>query len=88
MIPIYVWIAICIVSAAVASLISILIRKKTVEKTIGSAEKKAREIIDDAIKDAEPQKKEMLLLNYLWNLLLSLTCRRENMVMEIILIRL
>ena len=34
MIPIYVWIAICIVSAAVASLISILIRKKTVEKTI------------------------------------------------------
>ena len=61
MIPIYVWIAICIVSAVVASLISILIRKKTVEKTIGSAEKKAREIIDDAIKDAEAQKKEMLL---------------------------
>lgn len=61
MIPIYVWIAICIVSAAVASLISILIRKKTVEKTIGSAEKKAREIIDDAIKDAEAKKKEMLL---------------------------
>ncbi|MBR2190143.1 MAG: ribonuclease Y [Eubacterium sp.] len=59
--PIYVWIAICIVSAAVASLISILIRKKTVEKTIGSAEKKAREIIDDAIKDAEAKKKEMLL---------------------------
>ena len=61
MIPIYVWVAICIVSAVVASLISILIRKKTVEKTIGSAEKKAREIIDDAIKDAEAQKKEMLL---------------------------
>lgn len=56
-----VWIAICIVVAVVASLISILIRKKTVEKTIGSAEKKAREIIDDAIKDAEAQKKEMLL---------------------------
>ena len=56
-----VWVAICVVCAVVASLISILIRKKTVEKTIGSAEKKAREIIDDAIKDAEAQKKEMLL---------------------------
>ena len=56
-----VWIAICVVVAVVASLISILIRKKTVEKTIGSAEVKAREIIDDAIKDAEAQKKEMLL---------------------------
>ncbi|MBR2213169.1 MAG: ribonuclease Y [Eubacterium sp.] len=56
-----VWVAICVVVAVVASLISILIRKKTVEKTIGSAEKKAREIIDDAIKDAEAQKKEMLL---------------------------
>ena len=56
-----VWVAICVVVAIVASLISILIRKKTVEKTIGSAEKKAREIIDDAIKDAEAQKKEMLL---------------------------
>ncbi len=55
------WVAICVVSAVVASLISILIRKKTVEKTIGSAEKKAREIIDDAIKDAEAKKKEMLL---------------------------
>ena len=56
-----VWVAICIVCAVVASLISILIRKKTVEKTIGSAETKAREIIDDAIKDAEAKKKEMLL---------------------------
>ena len=56
-----IWIAICIVVAVVASLISILIRKKTVEKTIGSAEVKAREIIDDAIKDAEAKKKEMLL---------------------------
>ena len=56
-----VWVAICVVVAVVASLISILIRKKTVEKTIGSAEKKAREIIDDAIKDAEAKKKEMLL---------------------------
>ncbi|MBP5772487.1 MAG: ribonuclease Y [Eubacterium sp.] len=56
-----IWIAICVVCAVVASLISIFIRKRTVEKTIGSAEKKAREIIDDAIKDAEAQKKEMLL---------------------------
>ncbi len=55
------WIAICVVLAVVASVISILIRKKTVEKTIGSAETKARQIIDDAIKDAEAKKKEMLL---------------------------
>ena len=55
------WVAICVVSAVVASLISILIRKKTVEKTIGSAEKKAREIIDDAIKEGEEKKRESLI---------------------------
>ena len=59
------WIIICVVIAIVFSAISALIatavRKGVVEKKIGSAEDKARHIIDDAIKTAESKKKEALL---------------------------
>ena len=58
-------IIICVVVALVAALISAVvatqIRKSVVEKKIGSAEDKAREIIDEAIKTAEAKKKEALL---------------------------
>ena len=59
------WIIICVVVAVVVALISAFvatqIRKSVVEKKIGSAEDKAREIIDEAIKTAEAKKKEALL---------------------------
>ncbi len=59
------WIIICVVIAVVVALISSFIatqvRKSVVEKKIGSAEGKAREIIDEAIKTAEAKKKEALL---------------------------
>ena len=59
------WIIILIVVAIVVALISAFIatqvRKNVVEKKIGSAEGKAREIIDEAIKSAEAKKKEALL---------------------------
>ena len=59
------WIIICIilvvVVAVISSLISIMIRKSTIEKKVGSAEERSREIIDEAIKTAEAKKKEALL---------------------------
>lgn len=59
------WIIICVVIAivcsAISALIAIAVRKGVVEKKIGSAEEKARHIIDDAIKTAESKKKEALL---------------------------
>ena len=59
------WIIVCVVIALVVALISafvaIAVRKGIVEKKIGSAEGKAREIIDEAIKTAETKKKEALL---------------------------
>ena len=59
------WISVLIVVAIVVALISAFIatqvRKNVVEKKIGSAEGKAREIIDEAIKSAEAKKKEALL---------------------------
>ena len=59
------WIIVLIVVATVVALISAFIatqvRKNVVEKKIGSAEGKAREIIDEAIKSAEAKKKEALL---------------------------
>ena len=59
------WIIVLIVVAIVVALISafiaIQVRKNVVEKKIGSAEGKAREIIDEAIKSAEAKKKEALL---------------------------
>ena len=59
------WIIVLIVVAIVVALISAFIatqvRKNVVEKKIGSAEGKAREIIDEAIKSAEAKKKEAIL---------------------------
>ena len=59
------WIIVLIVVAIVVALISAFIatqvKKNVVEKKIGSAEGKAREIIDEAIKSAEAKKKEALL---------------------------
>ena len=59
------WIIVLIVVAIVVALISAFIatqvRKNVVEKKIGSAEGKAREIIDEAIKSADAKKKEALL---------------------------
>ena len=59
------WIIVLIVVSIVVALISAFIatqvRKNVVEKKIGSAEGKAREIIDEAIKSAEAKKKEALL---------------------------
>ena len=56
------WTLLCVGIALVVALISafvaVTIRKNTVEKKIGSAEDKAREIIDEAIKTAEAKKKE------------------------------
>ena len=59
------WIIVLIVVAIVVAMISAFVatqvRKNVVEKKIGSAEGKAREIIDEAIKSAEAKKKEALL---------------------------
>ncbi len=50
-----------IVTAVIAWFAAISYRKKVVEAKIGSAEEKAREIIDDALKTAETKKRESLL---------------------------
>ena len=50
-----------IVVAPITWLICTAYRKKITEKKVGSAEVKAREIIDEALKTAETRKKEMLL---------------------------
>ena len=47
--------------AALAFVLGIQYRKKVGEAQIGSAETKAREIIDDALKSAESKKREILL---------------------------
>jgi ribonuclease Y len=50
-----------IIAVPVTAAITITYRKKIVEAKIGSAEEKAREIIDDALKTAESKKREALL---------------------------
>ena len=59
------WIIICIilvvVVAVISSLISVMVRKSIIEKKVGSAEERSREIINEAIKTAEAKKKEALL---------------------------
>lgn len=50
-----------VVVAPVTWLISTTYHKKVTDKKIGSAEAKAREIIDEALKTAETKKKEILL---------------------------
>ncbi len=54
-------IATLIISAAVSALITYSVYKKKVEKQIGNAEDKAREILDEALKTAEAKKREGLL---------------------------
>ncbi|WP_442891535.1 ribonuclease Y [Candidatus Merdisoma sp. JLR.KK011] len=43
------------------ALVTVYVRKTTIEKKVGNAEEKAREIIDDALKVAERSKREALL---------------------------
>ena len=50
-----------VVAALITWFIAGAYHKKVTDKKIGSAETKAREIIDDALKTAETRKKEMLL---------------------------
>ena len=50
-----------VVAIPLTAAIAITYRKKIVEAKIGSAEEKAREIIDDALKTAESKKREALL---------------------------
>ena len=50
-----------VIAVPVTSLIAVNYRKKFVEAKIGSAEEKARQIIDDALKTAETKKREALL---------------------------
>ena len=50
-----------VVTALITWFIAAAYHKKVTDKKIGSAEAKAREIIDDALKTAETRKKEMLL---------------------------
>ena len=50
-----------IVAVPVTHLVSIAYRKRVVESKIGSAEEKAREIIDEAVKSAETKKREAML---------------------------
>ncbi|MBR3039081.1 MAG: ribonuclease Y [Lachnospiraceae bacterium] len=64
-IPLYLLIIIIVaailISALIASLITRSLYKKSVEKKIGNAEDKAREILDEALKTAEAKKREGLL---------------------------
>ena len=50
-----------VIAVPVTALVSINYRKRVVEAKIGSAEEKARQIIDDALKVAESKKREALL---------------------------
>lgn len=54
-------VAAVIISALVAALVTYTVHKKKVEKKIGNAEDKAREILDEALKTAEAKKREGLL---------------------------
>ncbi len=59
--PFYVLIIVAVVCIVVTALVTLTVRKNTVEKKVGNAEEKAREIIDDALKVAERSKREALL---------------------------
>ena len=50
-----------VVGAAIAWLVTSLVHKNVSDKKVGSAEERARAIIDDALKTAETRKKELLL---------------------------
>ena len=57
----YIWTIIIVVSAFVFFFLGFLYRKKVGEREIGSAEKEATRIINDAIKNGEGKSREMLL---------------------------
>ncbi len=59
--PFYVLIIVAVICIVASSLVTLKVREKTVEKKVGNAEEKAREIIDDALKVAERSKREALL---------------------------
>ena len=52
---------VALVSIIITALVTSYVRKTTIEKKVGNAEEKAREIIDDALKVAERSKREALL---------------------------
>lgn len=60
-ITIVICVAVALLAAAISWFAAIAYRKNVSEKTIGSAEEKARNIIDDALKVAETKKREALL---------------------------
>ncbi|MCC8137699.1 MAG: ribonuclease Y [Clostridiales bacterium] len=60
-ITIAVVIVLVVLAAAISSLVSVSRYRKTTEEKLGSAEEKARQIIDDALKVAETKKREALL---------------------------
>jgi len=60
-VPFYVPIIVALVSIIVTALVTTYVRKTMIEKKVGNAEEKAREIIDDALKVAERSKREALL---------------------------
>ncbi|MCD8396521.1 MAG: ribonuclease Y [Lachnospiraceae bacterium] len=60
-ITIAVVIVLVLVAAAISAFVSVNYYKKTTEAKLGSAEEKARQIIDDALKAAESKKREALL---------------------------
>ncbi|MCD7814148.1 MAG: ribonuclease Y [Lachnospiraceae bacterium] len=60
-ITIAVVIVLVLVAVAISALVSVNYYKKTTEAKLGSAEEKARQIIDDALKVAESKKREALL---------------------------
>lgn len=63
--PIWLWIVLIIVAAAIAGAVAFIAgvahRKKIAESEIGSAEQEAKRIISDALKTAEARKKEAIL---------------------------
>ncbi len=59
--PLIASIIVTVVCCAVTALVTVYVRKTTIEKKVGNAEEKAREIIDDALKVAERSKREALL---------------------------
>ena len=60
-VTIVICVAVALLVAAISWFAAIAYRKNVSEKTIGSAEEKARNIIDDALKVAETKKREALL---------------------------
>ncbi|MCI8557830.1 MAG: ribonuclease Y [Lachnospiraceae bacterium] len=59
--PFFVSILLALVCSVVTAFVTVYVRKTTIEKKVGNAEEKAREIIDDALKVAERSKREALL---------------------------